>query len=138
MEQISPTAFNFDPNLILAISAIFLLQAILIYTAYWKLFLKAGKPGWAILVPIYNVLVILQIVKKPWWWLLLMFIPFVGSIWAIWAFNLFIKAFGKNEGYTVASLFFGFIFLPILAFDKSTQYIYVPSREINDIGTTTY
>jgi len=35
---------------------------------YWRIFEKAGKPGWASLIPIYNTIILLEIVGKPWWW----------------------------------------------------------------------
>ncbi len=123
---------------IMIILIIMFIPLILCIISQWKLFVKAGKPGWAIFVPIYSTLVLLEIIRKPWWWLLLMLIPGVNIVISIWATNLFVKAFGKSEGYTVGVLFFPFIFMPLLAFDKNTQYIYAPSREINDIGTTTY
>jgi len=123
---------------LLVILVIVLVPLILCIVSQWKLFAKAGKPGWAIFVPIYSTLVLLEIIRKPWWWLLLMLIPVVNIVMTIWALNLFVKAFGKNEGYTVGVLLFPFIFMPLLAFDKNTHYIYAPSREINDIGTTTY
>jgi hypothetical protein len=94
----------------------------LIIASYWTLFEKAGKPGWASIVPIYNIIVQLEIIKKPGWWFILMIIPYVGLVWNIWALNLLLKSFGKNEGYTVACLFLPFIFLPMLAFNKSTQF----------------
>lgn len=89
----------------------------------WKLYEMAGKPGWASIVPFYNILVQLEIVGKPWWWLLLMLIPYVGVIWSIWVLNLFLKCFGKTEGYTIACILLPFIFLPLLAFNKDTQFI---------------
>ncbi len=95
---------------------------VLIITSYWKLFEKAGKPGWAAIIPIYNIIVLLEIIKKPGWWFLLMIIPYVGLVWNIWSLNLFLKSYGKNEGYTAACVFLPFIFLPILAFNKSTQF----------------
>jgi cellulose synthase/poly-beta-1,6-N-acetylglucosamine synthase-like glycosyltransferase len=82
----------------------------------WKIFEKAGKPGWAAIVPFYNILVLLEIVKKPWWWLLLMLIPYIGVIWGIWSLNLLVKSFGKDAGFTVGCLLLPFVFLPILAF----------------------
>ncbi len=81
----------------------------------WILFDKAGEPGWAAIVPIYNILTLLKIVNKPWWWLLLMMIPYAGIVWNIWSLNLFVKSFGKSEGYTVGCIFLPFIFLPMLA-----------------------
>jgi hypothetical protein len=88
----------------------------LMVVSMWKIYAKAGKPGWATLVPFYNILVLLEIVNKPWWWMLLMFIPYVGLIWGIWSINLLVKRFGKDEGFTVGCIFLPFVFFPILAF----------------------
>ncbi|HHH55205.1 MAG TPA: signal peptidase I [Bacteroidetes bacterium] len=96
---------------------------VLMIASFWKLFEKAGKPGWAAIVPIYNTVVMIEIAKKPIWWIVLMLIPYVGVIWSIWVLNLFVKAFGKGEGYTVGIIFLPFIFLPMLAFSDDTEYI---------------
>jgi len=111
---------------------------ILIIASMWKLYSKANKPGWAVLIPIYSTLVLLEIIRKPWWWLLLMIIPFFGIIWAIWATNLFVKSFGKDEGYTIGVLLLPYVFYPILAFSKNIQYIHNTSNEMNEIGTKEY
>jgi hypothetical protein len=93
----------------------------LVLASMWAVFVKAGKPGWAALIPIYNLIVLLEIVGKPWWWLLLMVIPLVNVVFAIWTYNLLSKSFGKSEGFTVGLLLLSFIFLPILAFGDA-QY----------------
>lgn len=111
---------------------------ILIIASMWTLFKKAGKPGWASIVPIYNTLTLLEIIRKPWWWILLMLIPFVNIIYSIWATNLFVKSFGKDEGYTVGVLLLPIVFYPMLAFSKSTQYIYNTPDDLNEIGTKEY
>lgn len=82
--------------------------------AYWKVYTKANKPGWACLIPIYNVLVLLEIVGKPWWWLLLMLIPFVNIIFGVWTMNLLSKSFGKDELFTLGLVIMPLIFFPIL------------------------
>lgn len=115
-----------------------LLISILVLVSYWKLYEKAGKPGWAVLIPIYSTLVLLEIIRKPWYWLLLMIIPGLGIIWAIWALNLFVKSFGKNEGFTIGCLLLPYVFFPILAFSKDTRYIYNTTNEMNEIGTKEY
>jgi hypothetical protein len=112
-----------------------LILSILVLVSYWKLYEKAGKEGWAVLIPIYSTLVLLEIIRKPWYWLLLMMIPFVGLIWAIWSLNLFVKSFGKDEGYTVGCLLLPYVFFPMLAFSKSTKYIYNKADEMHDIGS---
>ena len=105
---------------------------VLLIASYWKVFEKAGKPGWAAIVPIYNVIVILEIIGKPLWWVILLFIPFVNIIFGIMMVNLLSKSFGKDVGFTIGLLFLPFIFLPILGFDKSIKYI-GPSGEISPV-----
>lgn len=95
---------------------------VVLLVAGWKIFEKAGKPGWAFLIPVYNIIVILEIVGKPWWWVLLMiFVPLGNFIWGIWSTNLLAKSFGKNEGFTVGLILLPVIFLPILGFGNA-QY----------------
>src|SRR6202012_230615 len=94
--------------------------AILCLVAMWKVFEKAGEEGWKCIIPIYNLIVLLKIVGKPWWWLLLMCIPLVNYVFLVWAYNMLSKSFGKDEGFTVGLIFLGFIFLPILGFGKAT------------------
>ncbi|MFP9097538.1 DUF5684 domain-containing protein [Flavobacterium sp. RHBU_24] len=109
---------------------------ILMIISQWKIYEKAGKPGWAVLVPIYSTIVLIEIIKKPGIWLLWFLIPGVNIIFAIWAINLLSKSFGKSEGFTIGLLFLPYIFYPILAFDKSIQYIYGNNGDdINEIGS---
>ncbi|MBC8319803.1 MAG: hypothetical protein H8E34_03670 [Bacteroidetes bacterium] len=86
---------------------------------YWRIFEKAGKPGWAALIPIYNTLMLLDIVGKPWWWILLFLIPVVNIVFAVWMTNLLSLSFGKGVGTTLGLLFLSFIFYPILAFSNA-------------------
>lgn len=88
----------------------------------WRIFVKAGRPGWECIIPIYNSYIMLKIVGKPWWWLLLMCIPGLGIIWAIWSLNMLSKSFGKDEGFTIGLLLLGIIFFPVLAFGDA-RYI---------------
>ena len=87
---------------------------LLLIVSQWKIFTKAGKPGWAILIPFYNVIVLLEIIGKPWWWLLLMLVPFVNIVFIIWSLNLLSLSFGKDIGYTVGLILLGLVFIPIL------------------------
>lgn len=100
---------------------VLIVTAILI-VSQWIIYTKAGKPGWACLIPIYNIIVLLEIIGKPWWWLILMLIPFVNFIIAIWMTNLLSKSFGKGAGFTLGLLFLPVIFYPILAF-SSAKYV---------------
>lgn len=102
--------------------------AIFMIACMWKIYEKAGQPGWAAIVPIYNIIILLKIVGKPWWWLLLMLIPIVNYIFLIWTVNLLSKSFGKSEGFTVGLILLGIVFYPILAFGPA-QYIGAQSKE---------
>lgn len=87
---------------------------VLLIISMWRINEKAGKPGWACLIPIYSTIVLLEIVGKPWWWILLLLIPFVNIIFAIWMTNLLSLSYGKNEGFTIGLILLPFIFFPIL------------------------
>lgn len=98
-----------------------LLFVIVVIAGVWKTFEKAGEPGWAAIVPIYNVYVMLKIGGNPWWWLLvIMFVPLV-NLYGMWKmYSGIASAFGKNTGFTLGLWFLGFIFFPILGFGDST------------------
>jgi hypothetical protein len=89
---------------------------ILTVAALWEIFEKAGKPGWAAIILIYNVLVLSEIVGKPWWYLLLCLIPGVNVVIGIWMINLLSLSFGRSTGFTIGLIFLSFIFFPILGF----------------------
>lgn len=76
--------------------------------------MKAGKPGWASIIPIYNFLVMLEIIGKPWWWILLLFVPLVNIVILIIMTNQLSVRFGKGVGFTLGLMFLPFIFIPIL------------------------
>lgn len=101
---------------------------IFMFVALWKIFKKAGQPGWACLVPIYNLVVMLQIVHKPTWWVFFAFIPIVNIIAGLIIMNEFAKAFGKRASFTLGLIFLPFIFYPILGFGKST-YIHIQAAQ---------
>lgn len=105
------------------IGAIFYIALIvLIIASLWKLFTKAGQPGWAAIVPIYNTIVMLEIAGKPTWWLLLFLIPFVNIVVEIMVLVGLAEKFGKSGGYVLGMLFLPFIFFPMLAFG-SAEYV---------------
>lgn len=87
----------------------------------WKVYAKAGKPGWAALVPVYNIIVTLQIIGKPMWWILLLLLPIANFIGLILISLEMAKVFGKGAGFGVGLILLPFIFYPILAFSDA-QY----------------
>jgi hypothetical protein len=103
-------------GLLLQIVVLFLIITV---EAEWKIFTKAGQKGWAILVPIYNIIVFLNIIKKPVWWIILLIIPIVNIVFAIMMLNQLSKRFGKDSGFTLGLLFLPIIFLPLLGLSKA-------------------
>lgn len=88
-------------------------------TASWKVFTKAGQPGWAAIIPIYNIYIMTKIGGKPGYWTVLCLIPLLNLIFVIWLYNMISKSFGKDEGFTVGLILLGFIFWPILGFGNA-------------------
>ncbi len=105
--------------ILLLIIIIFLAIIVLMIVSPWKIYTKAGKPGWACLIPIYNIIVYLEIIGKPWWWILLLCIPLVNIVFEIWMTNLLSKSFGKDEGFTIGLIILPFIFIPILGLGEA-------------------
>ena len=82
----------------------------------WKVFEKAGEPGWAAIIPIYNLVVLLKIAGKPVWWIILFLIPVVNFIIAILVAIEIAKRFGKGAGFGIGLALLPFIFYPVLGF----------------------
>jgi Family of unknown function (DUF5684) len=94
---------------------------ILMIAALWKVFTKAGQPGWAAIVPILNTYFLCKIAGRPGWWVILMFIPFLNLIiWIILCIDV-AKSFGKGAGFGIGLLLLPFVFFLILGFG-SAQY----------------
>jgi len=90
------------------------------FVALWKLLTKAGQPGWAILIPIYDIIVLFKVVKMDWWHVLIfLLVPFAAGVYAIILPFKLAKVFGKGTGFGVLTLFFSVITIPILAFGSA-------------------
>jgi len=99
----------------------------------WKIFIKAGKPGWGSIVPIYNVILQLEIADRPIWWIFLMFIPVVNIFFATVLVLDIAKAFGKDDSlFEAGMVLLPFIFFPILAFDSSEyqEIVHIESQPL--------
>lgn len=112
---VSPLAAGMGVGMMLVWCAVVLILII----SLWKIFTKAGKPGWAAIVPIYNMIVMLEIACKPIWWFILMLIPLVNIIIIIIVLIELAKRFGKGVGFAIGMLILPFIFYPMLAFGDS-------------------
>jgi hypothetical protein len=96
-----------------------LLVALLLVIAMWKVFTKAGQPGWASIIPIYNLYIWCKIVGRPGWWIILLLIPFVNIIVGIILCIDMAKSFGKGVGFGIGLALLGIIFWPILGFGSA-------------------
>jgi hypothetical protein len=113
----------FEPFLLaLIVPIIFLglMAAVIEIVGAWFMFQKAGEPGWAAIIPVYNYLIAIKIAGLPWWYLLLMLIPVINLFIYIIILNGLAKNFGKGTGFTIGLFFLRFIFIPILGFGNAT------------------
>ena len=92
--------------------------SVIIIAAMWKIFSKAGEPGWAAIIPIYNLFVWCKIVGRPAWWILLLLICF-PIFYIILCIDL-AKSFGKGVGFAIGMILLSIIFFPILGFGSAT------------------
>ena len=100
----------------LVMMVVYLAIMVLIIAGMWKVFVKAGKPGWACLIPIYNVIVLLEIAGKELWWIILLLIPFVNFVVLILVGIAIAEKFGKGAGFGVGLALLPMVFYPILGF----------------------
>jgi hypothetical protein len=94
--------------------------AIFLFASLWKVFTKAGQPGWASLIPIYNFIVLLKIIGRPLWWILLFLVPIVNIVVLFIIYIDLATSFGKSTAFGVGIALLGLIFLPILAWGSAT------------------
>ena len=99
---------------------LYLAIIVLVIAGFWKVFTKAGKPGWAVIIPIYNLIVLLEITGKPIWWIILLLIPVVNIVIIFIVYHALSTSFGKGVGFTFGLILLGFIFIPILGFGDAT------------------
>ena len=98
---------------------IYLAIIIVILAGFWKMFEKAGQPGWGAIVPFYNAYLMCKIAGRPGWWLILLLIPYVNFIfWIIVMLDL-AKSFGKSIAFAIGMILLSAIFIPILGFGSA-------------------
>ena len=100
-----------------------------------KVFTKAGEPGWAVLVPVYNIIVLLRVAGLPWYWVftpLILIIPLLGAIaylaWIVWVHHRISTNFGQGVGFTIGLTLLGPIFWLILGFGSSKYVAEQPAQ----------
>lgn len=88
-----------------AMMLVMLAMAVVFMVGVWKVFVKAGQPGWAVLIPFYNAYILLKIAGRPGWWLVLFLIPLVNIVIALIVAIDIAKAFGQSAVFGVVLLF---------------------------------
>ncbi len=112
---------------IMALLAAMMVPLLIVMAVYiismWKIFEKAGQPGWAAIVPIYNIIVQLNVQGRPTWWIVWYLVPFVNYVSGLVMFIIagldLAKRFGKSGGFAAGLILLNPIFLLILAFGSA-------------------
>jgi hypothetical protein len=100
-------------------STVLLAITLILIVSMWKAFTKAGQPGWAAIIPIYNAVVLFRIAGKPAWWVFLLLVPLINVVILFMVYISLAKNFGKGAGFGVGLVLLTFIFFPILAFGSA-------------------
>jgi hypothetical protein len=118
-----------------AFALVFIVIGLVTLVGMWKVFAKAGQPGWAVLVPVYNFIVLLRIAGLPWYWVFTPFIiliPILGAIaylvWVVWVHHRISTRFGQGVGFTIGLTLLGPIFWLILGFGSSKYVAEQPAQ----------
>jgi hypothetical protein len=104
---------------------LYLVIIVLMIASGWKIYAKAGKPGWAVIIPIYNIIVFLEIVKRPIWWIILLLIPIVNIVVYIIMLFDFLKAYGRPAWHFILFLIplVNIIYYVYLGFSANVKYV---------------
>jgi len=98
----------------------YLAYLVFVVIMWWMVFQKAGRPGWAAIIPIYNLYTLCKVAKRPGWWWVLFLIPVVNIVVAIIVMIDLASAFGKSGAFAVGLIFLNVIFAAILALGPAT------------------
>lgn len=106
----------------MVMSIISLVLILITCIAMWKIYVKAGRPGWASLIPFYSQFCLFDIAWGSGWLFLLTFVPCVNIVVSIMVYFKLAKAFGKGTGFGFGLIFLNIIFISILGFGND-EYI---------------
>lgn len=119
--------FSWPFFVVLVVALVATAVVVVTIAGVWKVYRKAGQPGWAAIVPIYSFYIMLQIIRKPVWWMLLLLLPLIprlgpiaSLVFSIVVLYTLAKFFGKGVGYTIGLMLLPFIFWPLLGFGGAT------------------
>jgi hypothetical protein len=131
--SMAPGEFDLIIPFVIGILLLVLVIIAICTVSIWILFKKAGKPGWAAFMPFYHTAVLLEITSEPLWWIIMFQLPLVNIVYSVLVMRRLAGVFGKGVGFTWGLVLFPYIFLPILAFGKSTYAnTYPQSRPMSE------
>lgn len=116
------------------VSVFALILMVIMIVANWKIFTKAGKPGWASIVPFYNMYTLFEVAGMNGWMFLLLLVPIVNIVMAIMVYINLAKAFGQSGAFAVGLILLNPIFSLILAFGKA-QYVGIGDTKTGNVAT---
>ena len=125
---IACSGFGFFLGFGIVFALLALAIVILMAVSMWKVFEKTGQKGWKSIIPVYNYIIMLRIIKKPEWLVFFIFVPIASLVLAFIVFYNMAKAFGKETGFAFGMVFLPFIFFPILAFGEAKYTVPVESH----------
>ena len=100
----------------------YLAVVILAIAGLWKMFEKGGQAGWKAIIPIYNYIVLLELIGRPIWWVILLFVPVVDIvIWFIMCLDT-AKSYSRGTGTAIGLFFLAPIFFIVLGFSSDAEY----------------
>jgi signal peptidase I len=108
---------------------LFLIVQVVHFAGTWKLYINAGRKAWEAAIPVYNAIILMKIINRPWWWTFLLFIPIINLIMfpVIWVETL--RSFGKNS---TLDTFLGFLtfglYIYVINYGQNLQHI--PNRSL--------
>ena len=115
----SDSAANAAAGISAGSSIVGLIIAVVVLVGMWKVFVKAGKPGWGAIIPLYNLYCLFDMTFGKGWMFILTIIPVVNFVLTIMMWVKLAKAFGKGGGFAVGLIFLPFIFVPVLGFSDA-------------------
>lgn len=102
----------------------FIVTFIAIHAGLWRLFEKAGEPGWKAIIPILNYIVLIKIIGKPKWWIVLIFVPLINLVIPFLLLVEICRSYGKDGlGAQTLAMLFPYVYLPYLGFNPKVKYI---------------
>lgn len=117
-------------ELIIYFVIILILYSLLYGIATWKLFQLAGKKSSIAFIPILNFLTTLNIMKRPWWWILIIYIPIVGPILQIVILVDFLRCYNKKNIFdAICIIIFNIFYIAFINYKNNTKFIGVEDRK---------